>query len=131
MKFSIFIITVFATYLIIKNFYIEGALLFLLGIPAVFFAKNILLKQKIALTKLKVNKAKEDFKNDIEFKPFINVNTSCYEILELIPGISRPRAKEIRTRALEGKYIKDFTEFANLTGLEIELYELVKKIITF
>ena len=79
----------------------------------------------------KIAKAQEDFKNGVDFEPFININSRPWYILKLIPGVSQISAKKLQNHIRKNAPIKDFTEFANFCSLEIAFYELDKKIIRF
>lgn len=115
--------------LIINKLYIY-ALLSLLLIPIAIYIKKYLENLKTDEYKNKIEYAKKRFEKNKAIEPFLEVNKEPWYIIELIPGVSRVRAKILANTVKKTK-LKSFEEFANLTGLEPALYNLVKTIVKF
>lgn len=130
MSILIAVYTFLICWFVLSQMYL-AAIITVLTIPftVLFFKlRKILLIKKY---RDKVELAKENFKNGIDFEPFINANTMPWYVLDLIPGVTRVMAKKLANHVKRNDKIKDFREFADFCGLEIALYELVKKIIKF
>ncbi len=115
--------------LIINKLYIY-ALFSLILIPVFIFVNIHRKNLKIEEYKIKIESAKKRFNRNKKIVPFINVNQEAWYIIELIPGVSRVRAK-ILANAVKKTKIKTFEEFANICDLDPALYNLDRKIIKF
>lgn len=129
MRILLFIYFFLFSSLIINKLYIY-AILSLLLIPAAIYIKNYRKNLKIDEYKKEIETAKKRFQQNKKIEPFINVNKEAWYILELIPGVTRVRAKILANTVKKTK-LKSFEEFANLCNLEPALYNLVKNIIKF
>lgn len=130
MKTVIAICTFLAIAFLIKQYYLFAIIAFAI-IPIYFAVEKILLKNHIKNMQGKISKAQEDFKNNIKFKPFLNINEEPWQVLELLPGVTRVQAKNLATQIREIRQVEKFEEFYKIVGLESALHEINKKIIKF
>lgn len=112
-------------YTILIGEFLYSALI-MLTIPFLVLFFAIKKKSDIKKTKEKIELAKTS-----DIKPFIKVNKTQWYILELVPGVSAVAAKTIHNGLRRKKRIENFTDFANLTSLPLQNYELAKKILIF
>ena len=105
--------------------------LILLAIVIHIIAHKIIKQKRIKKIKEKVKIVCEQHSKGETFEPFIKVNKEPWYILECIPGVSRIGAKSLAEHVKEKGIVTNFIDFANITNLEIPIYELVKKIIIF
>lgn len=119
-----------ATACIIKHYYLY-ALVALAVIPAYFLFRKMTLALHIKNMTKKIKKAQDNFTNNIEFKPFVNINKEPWQVLELLPGVTRVKAKNLAMQIREIRQVEKFEEFYKIIGLESALHEINKKIIKF
>ena len=119
-----------ATACIMKHYYLY-AVIALAIIPIYFVIRKIALTLHIKNMKKKIDKAQNDFRNNIEFKPFLNINKEPWQVLELLPGVTRAKAKNLVMQISEIRNVEKFEEFYKIIGLESALHEINKRIIKF
>lgn len=129
MQFFLFIYF-FLFFCLIINHYYAIAIVSLLIFPVAFAIKNSLKKSRVKKFSKKIKNAHQLFIRNIEIEPFLNINTEHWTVIELIPGVSRVRAKTLSNR-VKGNKIEKFNEFADIVNLEPELYPFVSAIIKF
>lgn len=129
MKWIVAIFTALILYFVLEKMYLFAGISFVVFVLALFI-RSFVKKQKINKYISLIEQAKKDFADNVEFEPFLPINKTEWQVLENIPGISRPVAKMIQNRAKKQKF-KDFIEYANFSSLEIPAYEINKKIIKF
>lgn len=130
MRIVIAICIFLATAFLIKHYYLY-AIVAVAIIPLYFAAEKVALRAHIKNMQNKIAKAQEDFKKNIKFEPFININEEPWQILELLPGVTRVQAKNLATQIREIRQVEKFEEFYRIVGLESALHEINKKIIKF
>ena len=124
LRVSIFIYFFLFLSLIINKLYIY-ALFSLILIPVFIFVNIHRKNLKIEEYKIKIERAKKRFSRNKKIEPFINVNQEEWYIIELIPGVSRVRAK-ILANAVKKSKLNTFEEFANICNLDPALHNLDK-----
>ena len=129
MKLITFIYTALIIYFIIERKF-DFLLYTAISLPFAILLIRLNFSLSIKKYKKLIKKAEENIKNNVEVLPFLPVNHVKWQIIELIPGVSRAAAKMTANRAGKQKF-KDFTEFANFTKLEEYAYPLCKKILKF
>lgn len=129
MRFLLFLYIFLFLALINHKLYLY-AFLSLILIPVAIYIKNYIKNSKIIEYKRKIRKAKKAFKKQKKIEPFLNINEEPWTIIELLPGVTRVRAK-ILANSVKQKKVSTFEEFANICGLEPALYALNKTIIKF
>ncbi len=115
--------------LIINKLYLY-AILSLLIIPLAIYINKYRKESKVREYTKKIKRAKKAFKKKKHIEPFINVNEEPWNIIELIPGVTRVRAK-IFANSVKKTQVKNFNEFANICNIEPALYSLVQTIVKF
>ena len=102
LRVSIFIYFFLFLSLIINKLYIY-ALFSLILIPVFIFVNIHRKNLKIEEYKIKIERAKKRFSRNKKIEPFINVNQEEWYIIELIPGVSRVRAKILANAVKKSK----------------------------
>ncbi len=129
MRWIIAIFTALIVYFILEKMYLFAGISLIVFVLALF-TRKLIKKQKIKKYISLIEQAKKDFANNVDFEPFLPINKMEWQVLETIPGISRPVAKMIQNRTRKQKFT-NFVEYANFSNLEIPAYEINKKIIIF
>lgn len=129
MRFLLFIYIILVAGLIINKLYI-AAILSTLLIPITIYINKYIKKTRVEKYRKRIAEATDAFRNNKKIEPFINVNIEHWSIIELIPGVSRVRAKTLANN-VKTKKITTFNEFADMCNLEPGIYNFVKTIIKF
>jgi hypothetical protein len=103
----------------------------ILTIPVFFAIVKITRQRHVDSMKNRIQKAQEDFSNNVHFEPFININKEPWQVLELLPGVTRAQAKNLAMQIYEIRKVEKFDEFRKIVGLEKALCEINKKIVKF
>ncbi len=128
--------TIIAIYVFLLIYFLitHNFLFALIVAPTIFiyFAIRKIVKEKhINNMKKKIEKAQDDFRKDIQFEPFVNINKEPWQVLELLPGVTRAQAKNLAMQIKEIRKAKEFDEFRRIVGLDNALCEINKKIVKF
>lgn len=107
------------------------ALIVCATIPFVILIKNLIKRKKINLIKFQIAKAQENHKNNIEFKPFLNINKEPWYILELLPGISTAQAKNLAVQIKTKRKIENFEELCKIVPMNQIAQTINSKIVKF
>lgn len=122
------------TFLVLYFLITHNYLLALIVAPTIFIyfiVRKILKEKHVKNMKIRIAKAQEDFRNDIQFEPFLNINKEPWQVLELLPGVTRAQAKNLAMQIREIRNVKEFDEFRRIVGLDKALCEVNKKIVKF
>lgn len=129
MKFLSFLYIFLFICLMINKLYLFAALS-LIFIPVAILISKYMKKKRVAVYKKKIENAKLAFSQHKKIEPFLNINKERWEVLELIPGVTRIRAK-IFANDVKKKKVTSFEEFANICNIEPAYYSLIRTFIIF
>jgi ABC-type bacteriocin/lantibiotic exporter with double-glycine peptidase domain len=115
--------------LILKKWLITGIVIASIPFAVLFF--RIFKKIRISSAKNQIQQALEKRKNNIEFKPFININKSPWYIIELLPGINTAQAKNLAMQIKTIRKVENFDELFKIVPVDVVAREIIKAIVKF
>lgn len=121
-----FIITLLIAY---KQFIY--ALIGILLIPVFIACRKNFQKKYLEEMKDKIQQAQDDFAAGKKVEPFLNINAEPWQIIELLPGVSRMQAKNLVFQIRRVRKVEKFEEFRKIIGLNPALVEVNKQIVKF
>lgn len=129
MRFLLYLYVFLFASLLVNKLYLF-AVLSLVLVPVAILINRYIKNKRIEEYKNKIEHAKKAFHKHKHIEPFLNVNIEPWSIIELVPGVTRVRAK-IFANIVKKNKAASFEEFANICNIEPALHQLVRTIVKF
>lgn len=129
MRFLLYLYVFLFSSLIYNRLYL-AAVLSLVLIPIAILINRYIKNQRVKDYKDKIENAKKAFTKHKHIEPFLNVNKEPWTIIELVPGVTRVRAK-IFANLVKKTKAANFEEFANICNIEPAFQPIARMIVKF